>query len=57
VWQISYGEAVRRVKGVRGHSAEEDMEVDVPQPVVNVLNPSSDLDAFIVKKVNVFSHL
>ena len=45
-------EVVKRVIGARGHSSIEDMEVDAPQPVVNVVRQSSDLDTLVVKKVD-----
>ena len=42
---------MKRVEGKRGHSSEEEMEVDEPQPVVNVICQSSDLETLIVEKV------
>ena len=47
--QSPYVEVVKSVIGARGHSSEEDMVMDAPQPVVNVVRQSSDLDTHIVK--------
>lgn len=47
-----YVEVVKRVIGARGHSSE-DMVVDAPQSVANVVRQSSELHTLIVKKVDI----
>ena len=57
VQQISYVEVVKSVEGAKGHSSEEDMVVDAPQPVANVVRQSSDLDTLIVKKMDLVAFI